>query len=465
MNLPKAYIKGFAKAGKSPRLIFILYLSNLFTALLLAMPFKDFLERSFGNSKLSENLLDGFDFTVFSNLFHYNTSGVFAILGSIKWLLLAYFLLSMFLTGGIIRVLNRDKFSNSAFFSGATFNFFRFVGLGIIILFFQILFLLAVYVPLNLIIDSLQQKFVSEITYYYWIGGAIILHLFIFLLISIIGDYAKFYLELKNSFNIFKAFWKGIKYVFSHFFKTYFLYLILLFLPAVIMYVYLYFESDIKMATGIGILIVLAMQQVFVLLRVFLRIWILASQFKMYDDDFTETREIEKDEAFSKFKPEPPAKSKKQKKVKVENLPPVVEEQEEAEIEEQKNDSTNQKTGYEIDFDKTFSDENKVDSDEPTLTEDEMIEKVKYEEQQDKWLQDKGEEKILRKEEEVYDEEIYVEPPENNKSSFEEDDTDEKAESEQVVYEIIEEEDELDVERVQQVVTNGILHSNIGVEE
>ncbi len=152
----------FAKAGKSPRLIFILYLANLFTALLLALPFKDFLERSFENSKLPQNLLEGFDITVFSNLVYYNSSGLFALLGSLKWFILAYFLLSIFLSGGIIRVLNRDKFSNSAFFSGATFNFFRFLGLSILFIFVQILFLAAVYVPVGFLIASLKQKLVTE---------------------------------------------------------------------------------------------------------------------------------------------------------------------------------------------------------------------------------------------------------------------------------------------------------------
>ncbi|MCF6357120.1 MAG: hypothetical protein L3J54_04875, partial [Draconibacterium sp.] len=55
----------------------------------------------------------------------------------------------------------------------------------------------------------------------------------------------------------------------------------------------LYFESDMKMATGIGILIVFLMQQAFVLLRVFLRTWILSSQLMVYDDDFLQLAEVE----------------------------------------------------------------------------------------------------------------------------------------------------------------------------
>jgi hypothetical protein len=124
MNIPKAYIGGFQKAAKSPRMLFILYFSNLIMALLLALPFMGFLKNSFGSSMLTENLLEGFNFTAFSNLMYYHKDGLDAILGNIKWILVVYFLLNIFLTGGIIRTLNKEKFTTGNFFSGAAYNFF-----------------------------------------------------------------------------------------------------------------------------------------------------------------------------------------------------------------------------------------------------------------------------------------------------------------------------------------------------
>ncbi len=476
MNLPKAYIKGFLKAGKSPRLIFILYLSNLVTALLVALPFRDYLTKSFGRSKLFESLLEGFDFTAFSNLMYYNKEGFLTILDSVKWLAVAYFILSVFLSGGIIRILNRDKFSNAEFFSGATFNFFRYLGLSIMFIAVQILFIIAIYLPLGAIIDSLKDKLVSEITFYYWVGGAVLLHMFIFLLVSMISDYSKFYLEINDSFNIFKGFWKGIKYVFTHFFKTYFLYLFLLFLPGVVMYLYLYLEKDIKMALGVGILTVFAMQQAFILLRMFLRVWILASEFKMYEDDTNKNNEDNDDAIANSYNEKPLKKVKKiKKKEKVVKAPvPVVEEQV---IEEEKvSEATEQETekddvkkddasDYAIDFDKAFSDNNEIDADETSLTEDEVIKQSNFEDRQKQWLKDKEEDKITRQEEEVYDEEEYEEPAENEISSFDEDDTEEDADSDVSADTMIEQEEEFDAEKVRQNVMHGILQSQIGVDE
>ncbi|NJO89012.1 MAG: hypothetical protein HC831_08670 [Chloroflexia bacterium] len=77
----------------------------------------------------------------------------------------------------------------------------------------QLVFILLVYIPVGLIFDSLGEKLANEISYYYWGIGAFTFHLLIFLLISMIGDYAKFYLVLNDSFNIFKGFWKGVRYV------------------------------------------------------------------------------------------------------------------------------------------------------------------------------------------------------------------------------------------------------------
>ncbi len=480
MNLPKAYIKGFLKAGKSPRLIFILYLSNLISTLIVALPFKDYLARSFGRSKLFENLLQGFDFTAFSNLMYYNREALFSIFDSVKWLALVYFLLSIFLSGGIIRILNKDKFSNADFFSGATFNFFRYLGLSILFIAIHIMFIIAIYFPLIMIIETLKAKLVSEIVFYYWVGAAMILHLLIFILVSIISDYSKFFLEINNSFNILKAFWKGVKYVFTHFAKTYFLYLFLLFLPAVAMYLYLYFEKDIKMALGIGILTVFAMQQLFILLRMYLRVWILASEFKMYEDDAS--KEQVKKTHSKKIKPVKRKESvtvtkkiEKDTEITPVGISKKVEEEPAEEYEEQvvdpKLDEARKKihaaaaASYAIDFDKAFSEKNHIEADEKTLTEEEFIKKINYEEKQKKWLQAKKEDKIMRQEEEVYDEEKYEEPSENEIVSFDEDDTEEQAESNLVAYEMIEEEEENNAEKVRQNVMQGILQGLIGVDD
>jgi len=360
MNIAKAYIGGFQQSLRSPRMILILYAVNILTALILALPFMNTLKEGFGNSGIVENLVSDFDYTTLSNFMFYSGKGVYAIFSGVKWLVLAYFIISVFLTGGILRTLNKEKFTTSTFFAGSAYNFFRLLGLAAIMIIVQIIFALLVYVPMGLIIKSIMPSVSSEITLYIVVFTAIILHLLLFLLVSMIGDYAKFYLVLDDSFNIFKGFWKGVKYVFSNFFKTYSLYFILFILPAAFMYLYLYLEKDIKMATGIGILIVFLLQQAFILLRVILRVWVLSSQLKIYSDDFIKSDGMQ------------------QIVMEVEDVEDVEKEvlskKEKAKIEKVVNPDNKK---YKIDFNKTFE-TNKTEG--KVVSEEEVLKKIEEQE-------------------------------------------------------------------------------------
>ena len=372
MNIAKAYTKGFIQTAKYPRMLLILYFANILMALLLALPFFSALKSNAGHSDFLNSMLQGFDYTTYSELMFNSGKAFSAILGGVKWIVLTYFLLSAFLTGGIIRTLNEDKFSTSSFFGAGAFSFFRFLGLSLIVALFQIIFLLLVFVPAGAYIRYHFVDFQSELTAYYIGFSALGIYTIIFLIISMIGDYGKFYLELNNSFNIFKAFWKGIKYVFRHFLKTFILYLILLIIPAIIMYVYLYLENDIKMATSIGILLVFLMQQAFILLRVFLRTWILSSELMIYDDDFLQLAEVETvvqsivEQKVKEIEDKKEIFSESVKTGKEKKLPEIVNETSDEKKEEQ--------SDYQIDFDKTFAKPELVD--DKVLSEEEILEKM-----------------------------------------------------------------------------------------
>lgn len=387
MNIPKAYTKGFIQTAKFPRMLFILYFANILMALIFALPFFSALKSSAGNSDFLNGLLDGFDYTVYSNLMYYSGKAFNVLTGGIKWLILAYFLLSVFLTGGIIRILNDDKFTTASFFGASAHSFFRFLGLSVIIVLFQVIFLLLIFVPAGMYIGKNFSEFQSELTVYYIGFSALGLYTFIFLLISMIGDYGKFYLELNNSFNVFKGFWGGVKYVFKHFLKTYVLYLTLLFLPVVIMYVYLYLEQDMKMATGIGILLVFLMQQAFILLRIFLRTWILSSQLMVYDDDFLQLAEVESvvqsivEQKIKEIENQKEILSESVRNIKETEIKENVEEKTKPEIVESQKEEIEEQSDYEIDFNKTFA-KTEVEKDK-VLTEEDMLKKMEEEEDSD----------------------------------------------------------------------------------
>lgn len=386
MNIAKAYTGGFLKAAKMPRMLFILYFANIFCALLLALPFMGVLKDSLGQSRITEDLIEGFDYTAFSNLMYYDGQAIFAILGGIKWFVLGFFLMSVFLTGGIIGSYQQGTFTTKNFFGAGAYNFFRFLGLNLLVLAVQLIFLLIIYSILISTIQQLSDSVKSELTLYNIAIGGFIFHGLLFLLISMTGDYGKFYLVLNNSFNVFKAFGQGVKYVFRHFIKTYLLYLFLLFLPAVIMYLYLYLERDIKMATGLGILMVFLMQQAFIFLRNFLRAWILGSQYMLYESDF-KPKELIQPENIELTK----------KAVKEEKTAPEQKKQK-TEIVEQT--LITEKTSYQIDFSSTFSPESKAENnvltEEPEFAEKDFLKVIIPDQENEKSAVDK--EKLITNE-------------------------------------------------------------------
>ncbi len=375
MNIAKAYTKGFIQTAKYPRMWFILYFANLLMGLLLALPMFSVLNTHFGNSDFYYRLLEGYDATVFNEFLYYFGDALSALSGGIKWLLLAYFLLSVFLTGGIIRTLNDDKFSTSSFFGGSAYSFFRYLGLSLLVAIIQIFFLVLIAMSVGGYIGLKFDSFQSELTVYGIVIAALVVYFFIFLIFNMVSDYGKFYLEMNDSFNIFKAFWDGIKYVFKHFLKTMSLYLILLFLPAVIMYVYLYFEKDYKMATSLGILIVFLMQQGFILLRVFLRTWILSSELKIYDEDYLKLNEVE--EVVQSIVDQKVKEIENKKEIVSESI--RTKENPESEIIESPNEEVDDNASeYQINFEETFAKNENIE--EKVLSEEEIIKRMEEEE-------------------------------------------------------------------------------------
>lgn len=285
MNTIKAYTTGFKLSLRSPRMILLLYALNFILAILLAIPFFEAFQSSAANSLITNLLSDKMNFTAIIELITNADFSIGTLLAQIKWFVLVYWLLSVFLTGGIISIFNKEKFSVSQFFTGASKYFFRFLAISVIMLIVHILLLLIAYIPAILIIDSFFKTASSELTFYYIFIFATALYFIWFFIVLMINDYAKVYLLLNDTKNIFKAIWKSTKYVFRHLYKTYSLYLLSLVIPMFTFYIYYKLLNDVGMTMVSGIIIMFFIQQFVVLLRVWFRIWLLASQFEMYSAD------------------------------------------------------------------------------------------------------------------------------------------------------------------------------------
>jgi len=284
MNIIQAYINGLKSAGQSKRIATLIYIITLFLGLIVAIPFFQAFKAGTGDSLLINSLLKDFDFTAFTEAMRHGGSVFKTIAPHGIWIGLFFIILSIFLIGGILKTLNQKPtgFSMNYFFDGCGSYFFRFLRLTFYMIIIHIIIALIVFLFLGLILEGAYKTVESEKGLFYigLTGGIIYLLLFIFLII--ITDYAKIILVKDRSRKVLVCMWRSIKFVIRHFLRTYGLYLLLLIAPVLLFFIYFILNRAIGMSSGITILIMFIIQQIFIWSRAWIRIWILGSQLEFY---------------------------------------------------------------------------------------------------------------------------------------------------------------------------------------
>ena len=283
MNIIRAYFSGLKEAVRLPRPVFLIYFINLFLALLIVFPLYNIADTEIGTSLSINSLLANFSASLFSDFFRVAGNAINAVLSQVKWIVLIYWILSVFFAGGIIRTLNQDRFSMASFFHGAGYNFFRFLGISLTLILIHIIVILLIYIPTILIMSTVSSP--SEFGIMLTLSIAIIIHILVLVLLFAVNDFSKFHSVLFKQ-SIIKSVFGGFRYVFKNFGKAYFLWLILLVIPAITVFGYLRIDAEIGTHTKNGVIAVFFIQQAFIILRIWFRIWMYSSPLQMFTTDY-----------------------------------------------------------------------------------------------------------------------------------------------------------------------------------
>ncbi|MCQ2251027.1 MAG: hypothetical protein MJZ66_07945, partial [Bacteroidales bacterium] len=289
MNIIKAYGRGFKNSLRHPKMILLIFAITLLLGLSLALPFYF----SFG-SAVGSSAVNSLDYTTFTELQNFHSWNLDSILGQARFTVLIFWLLMIFFVGGIVRTFNKEDFSVATFFSGAGVNFFRFLLCDVIMLVAQVITALVLFGITSFVL-SLFDNVVTETPLFWAYGIAGFIFACSIVLLLMISDYAKFYMEMAETSRVFKAIGKATKYVFNNFLRTYFLYALLLVAPLITLILYKLTFDKIGMNTMFGIIAMFFVQQLFILLRVWYRVWSLSSQFELYADDYVQVISYELD--------------------------------------------------------------------------------------------------------------------------------------------------------------------------
>lgn len=292
MNIIKAYFLGFREAVRLPRPVFLIYFINLMLGVMIILPFYGIMDAQIGESIEAKSLIKSFDYSILADFYNNSQAGISLLLGQIKWTMFVYWIMSIFLAGGIIRTLNQDKFSMTSFFSGAGYSFFRFFKISIVMLIIHIFTLLLVYIPTFLIIGAVASNPNSETTVIAIFFTGFVIHILLMLILLMTNDYSKFYSALYDTSKTFKAIKGGFSYVFKNFIRTYSLYLMLVIIPALLVYAYFRVNAELGTTTKFGIIIMFFVQQAFIILRIWFRVWTYSSPLQMFTADFLKNDDV-----------------------------------------------------------------------------------------------------------------------------------------------------------------------------
>jgi len=261
-------ISSLRQAWSRKRLISLIYVIQLALALTIGLQVYQVFEGAIGHSLALEGLKSGYAHTVINDLLNIHGPSLAPLLGQVRWMILLYMIISVFLGAGIwYKICHAD----ANFWMGASRHFFSFLLVGFV---FALLFLVLsaiMWGPYFTHIEHWMEYWSSE-EWILWL--AIIIAIFWFLIAALLfvcSCFAKKSIILKERSAV-----KSLGYGLSKGSKKYIRLLPGLFLFAVfitLLYCIAAYINELTMASSaLGILLAFLLQQVVVWLKIWLRI-------------------------------------------------------------------------------------------------------------------------------------------------------------------------------------------------
>jgi hypothetical protein len=286
MTVPHTFVEGIRRTIGSPRLLLTLYLFNLLLAFPAAYAFKVMLGAEFGTSLSPEQLLSGFDFTVFSDFLNHHGNALRAVLWQVAPLVLLGLLIGPFLTGGTLAAL-RDHgsgFSIRAFFREGGVLYSRMFRLSLIVSLLIAVLITAGSIMIGEVVSAVDDGAMSEVPpILSALGGVGILSLLIALVI-LASEYARISVVAGNSRRMIRATIGGFGFVMKNFPAVLTLQVLFALLLALAIGAYWIIEGILPMDSAPTIVFVFILQQVFVLWRILCRTATLSSEYLLHED-------------------------------------------------------------------------------------------------------------------------------------------------------------------------------------
>lgn len=285
MNLMSVFTFALKRATAERRMVMLLYATNLLLAAVLALAFRSVLISAFGSTMATSGLMEGLNFNTLTELLLKHGAEVGAVFNQIVWYVLLYMIINTLLAGGILTTLREKetRFTVREFFAGCGIYFFRFFRLFLL---FGILLIILAFVwmaVLGVLFNAVTAEGSSEIPYIVWAIVILILFFIPLMVLLVIADYTKVSTVLSNTHAMVRAAWRSTKFVFRNFLRVIGLQLLMLLVPIVLFLIYLWLDLTIGMTTVTTLLVMFVIQQIFVVTRVWTRVFFFSGELELYN--------------------------------------------------------------------------------------------------------------------------------------------------------------------------------------
>lgn len=298
MKVIRSYAKGIQLAILRPKMIGTLWIVNFVFGSVMYFLFTGMFSAFAGKSLFADKLLKEFDFNfLFEFLVHYRQT-VNTIFSVTFILVCGYFLISIFLNGGILFSLVHTRKPDDdgerrmsfapVFFQGGGKFFGRFFRLSMYSLILWTAFIIF-FLLLNLLSKFLTSSGTKEQLSFYLFWIKIGMALFILFFMRMILDYARIKIVSEDSRFVFRSFYIAIKFAFKKLGKTLALYYLLLITGGILLAVYLALSSILPAVSFLAVLLVFIIRQGYIASQGWLRIAFLSAQLKFYWSQALET--------------------------------------------------------------------------------------------------------------------------------------------------------------------------------
>ncbi len=309
MKIVRCFTSGLGRVLRSPSLILWLYASMLVVALPLSVAMRDLLRNSIGGSLVQQNLRQSFDLDWYSQ-FRFSNSGiadtfgpsvvgilpvlanidalvsgsVFDMNSTVLFVGLLFLLAWAFFGGGVIARYSRsdEPFTRTNFFSNSGQYFFRFVRVLVISMLVYWATFSWIVAPLFRRITQWGRDVTAEGTMISYTALVYGLAVLILVISGLASDYAKISLVVDERRSAVLAFFRGLKFVWRNPGRTIGLYLLLAATGLLLIGAFAIVAPGPNQWRRLLLVSAFVVSQVFVVCRIIMKLWFLASQTQLY---------------------------------------------------------------------------------------------------------------------------------------------------------------------------------------